>query len=140
VQVLARVPVLCDLALVPRSDRTRLNYAPAAAWRLDEHLRLNGLAYMGKTRLRTVRSLLAATDSIASRMEALRTPFLVIHGTQDRTTAPAMSKELVRRAQVEDRVCELVEGAVHGLHYGEDPEVMLRVHWRLFMWLDQHCG
>ncbi|KAJ1638599.1 hypothetical protein T492DRAFT_585671, partial [Pavlovales sp. CCMP2436] len=83
--------------------------------------------------------LLAATDAISAQMETLRTPFIVLHGTQDQTTLPTMSKELVRRAQVDDRMCELVEGAVHGLHYGESPEVMLRVHWRLFMWLDSHC-
>ncbi|KAG8462493.1 hypothetical protein KFE25_010318 [Diacronema lutheri] len=139
-RLLAAVPVLCDLALIPRSDRTRLNYAAAATWRLDEHLERNGLAYMGRTRMRTARALLAATDAISSHMEALRTPFLVLHGTQDKTTAPEMSKELVRRAQSTDRACELVEGATHGLHYGEDAEVMLRVHWRLFMWLDAHCA
>lgn len=139
-QVLSRVPVLCDLALIPRSDRTRLNYAVAAAWRLEEHLFRNGLAYMGKTRLRTARALLAATDHISAHMERLRTPFIVLHGTHDQTTAPEMSKELVRRATSTDRACELVEGATHGLHYGEEPEVMLRVHWRLFMWLDSHCA
>lgn len=139
-QLLARVPVLCDLPLVPRSDRTALNYAPAAAWRLEEHLARNGLAYMGRTRLRTARALLAATDAISARMDRLKTPFLVLHGTHDRTTAPEMSQELVRRASSADCTCELVQGATHGLHYGEEPEVMVGVHRRLFAWLDAHCA
>jgi acylglycerol lipase len=138
-QLLSRVPVLCDVGLLPRNDRTRANYAQAAAWRLDEHLQRNGLAYMGRMRLRTTRALIEATDQLAAQMEGVRTPFLVLHGTLDRTTAPESSKELVHRAAAPDRACELVEGAVHGLHYGETPEVMLRVHWRLFMWLDAHA-
>lgn len=138
-QVFSRVPVLQDLALVPRNDRTEANYASEALWRLHEHRTRNGLSYSGRTRLRTGRALIGATDAIAARMETLTTPFLVLHGTADKTTASSQSEELVRRAAATDKQLELILGGMHGLHYGEKPETMARVYELLFSWLFARC-
>lgn len=139
-KVMALVPIVGYLPLVPRRDRTAANYAAAAKWRLDEHRALNKLAYGGRTRLRTARALLFATDLLAESMHMLTTPFLVMHGTLDTATSPETSRELVQRAAVQDKELHLVDGAVHGLHYGEVEAVMAKVHLHMLRWLHSRAA
>lgn len=134
-KVLSRVPILADIPLHKGKDLAALNYAEDALWRLDEDKRMNALHYWKPTRLRTAASILTATDSITKQMEALRTPMLVLHGTNDRTTAPELSEELVKKARATDKTFKMVEGAAHGLHYGESPARMKEVYRTMFDWL-----
>jgi alpha-beta hydrolase superfamily lysophospholipase len=133
--VACRIPILRDMAIVPNDGFVADIFAVDARWRMDEHLERNQLNYSGPTRLITGLTLIDASDGIAARMEALHTPFLVIHGKDDRTTQPQLSEELYRRASAVDKAIELVDGARHGLDFGEMPAVMERSFNVAFSWI-----
>lgn len=132
--VVCRIPLLRDMALVPNDGFFEAIFAPEAGWRLREHAQ-NVLNYKGPTRLRTGLTLIDAADGIAARLEALVTPFLVLHGAADVTTSPELSEELHRRAGAADKTLVLVEGARHGLDFGETPAVHERVFGATFNWI-----
>ncbi|KAJ1623157.1 Alpha/Beta hydrolase protein [Pavlovales sp. CCMP2436] len=130
--VICRIPLVRDMALVPNDNFFEAIYSEN--WRLEEH-RGNALNYSGPTRLITGLNLIDASDGIAARMEELQTPFLVIHGTADVTTDSSLSVELHQRAGASDKTLELVEGARHGIDFGEVPEIHARVYATKFAWI-----
>ncbi|KAG8466624.1 hypothetical protein KFE25_008003 [Diacronema lutheri] len=132
--VICRIPLVRDLALVPNDGFFENIFGVDARWRMDEH-RANALNYTGPTRFKTGLTLIDAADCIASRMETLRTPFIVLHGGADLTTAPALSRELHARAGAADKALLIVDGARHALDFGETAEVHERVFAATFDWL-----
>jgi alpha-beta hydrolase superfamily lysophospholipase len=134
--VVCRIPIVRDMALVPADGFVENVFAVEARWRMDEHTNLNPLNYSNApTRLRTGLTMIDGSDSIAARLETLDTPFLVIHGLEDKTTAPALSEELHRRARAADKTLELLPNARHAIDFGEKPEVMEKAFALAFDWI-----
>merc|ERR1719229_430569 len=50
---------------------------------------------------------------LEDNMEKVQTPFLVMHGTEDKVTDPEMSKRLCREAGAKDKELKLYDGAFH---------------------------
>lgn len=73
------------------------------------------LCYRGGTPARTGAELLQGIMRIQAGMEALHLPLLVMHGTADRLTNPAGSRQLHERAGTADKTLKLYEGFYHEL-------------------------
>jgi alpha-beta hydrolase superfamily lysophospholipase len=71
------------------------------------------LNYHGRVLARTGAELLRAGAAVRPRLSALRTPFLVLHGTADRLASPAWSRRLYDRAAAPDKTLRLYEGLYH---------------------------
>lgn len=63
----------------------------------------------------TARVLLLAADTLKERMPDLKTPVLIIHGTDDRATQPRGSQYFYDHAGSEDKTLKLYEGYYHDL-------------------------
>jgi acylglycerol lipase len=64
---------------------------------------------------RTVASLLQATDRMKVGFKTLTLPLLIMHGTLDKATMPAGSKEFYAAATSKDKTLKLYEGHFHDL-------------------------
>jgi len=94
----------------------------------------NKLDYRGKPRLATGRELLrAATEIISRSANEMTTPFLLIHGDNDRICPIEQSKEFYKTAAVEDKMFEEIPGAWH-LVLEYDIERTFQV---IFDWINQ---
>jgi acylglycerol lipase len=85
----------------------------------------------------TAAETLAAAHRIWEHPEALTAPLLVLHGTDDKLTAPSGSRELVRLAGSKDKTLRLYPGYYHDLVHEPGHE---RVTGDLVAWLDAHNG
>lgn len=63
----------------------------------------------------TARVLLLAADTLKERMPDLKTPVLIIHGTDDKATQPRGSQYFYDHAGSEDKTLKLYEGYYHDL-------------------------
>jgi len=90
-----------------------------------EDMRRDPLIYGGAGPARTARELLDALERIGERMEDVETPFLVLHGTDDRLTNPDGSRELWARARSKDRTLRLYGGLFHDLLHEPEKAVVL---------------
>lgn len=64
---------------------------------------------------RTVASLLKATDRMKAEFSTIKLPVLILHGTLDKATMPAGSKEFFDNAGSVDKTLKLYEGHFHDL-------------------------
>lgn len=71
------------------------------------------LNYHGRIRARTGAELLRAGREARARLEAVQTPFLVVHGTADVLANPHWSQQLHERALATDKTIRLYEGLYH---------------------------
>jgi alpha-beta hydrolase superfamily lysophospholipase len=79
----------------------------------------------GRAPARTASELLGAIAEIQERMEEVRAPLLILHGTADRITDPEGSRELAARARSGDVTLRLYDGLYHDLlHEPEQAEVL----------------
>ncbi|KAJ8436641.1 LOW QUALITY PROTEIN: hypothetical protein Cgig2_029887 [Carnegiea gigantea] len=119
--------------LVPERDLAEL------AFRYKKELTAyNVIAYKDKPRLRTALQLLYTTDEIASRLEEVSWPMLILHGEADVVTDPSVSKALYEKASSKDKKLNLYKDAYHALLEGEPDEVILSVLDDIISWLDNH--
>ncbi|GIW71185.1 MAG: hydrolase [Planctomycetota bacterium] len=82
----------------------------------------------GKGPARTGAEVLRALGQISAAMERVRVPLLILHGTEDRLTNPAGSRQLHERAASEDKTLVLLEGLYHDLlHEPEHAEIEARI-------------
>ena len=82
----------------------------------------------------------AAVDGIArvwAHPEKLVVPLLVVHGKDDKLTAPSGSRDLVARAGTADRTLALYDGLHHDVLHDPGGD---RVAADIIAWLDQHTG
>lgn len=119
--------------LVPERDLAEL------AFRYKKELTAyNVIAYKDKPRLRTALQLLYTTDEIASCLEEVSWPMLILHGEADVVTDPSVSKALYEKASSKDKKLNLYKDAYHALLEGEPDEVILSVLDDIISWLDNH--
>lgn len=87
--------------------------------------------YHGGMRNRTGWELLKAMSFIQRRLGRVLTPFLVMHGDQDRIADAEGSKRLYERAACEDKQIRIFEGAYHELFFDltESEALDLTTQW-----------
>lgn len=99
-----------------------------------EQFRNDPLVYHGRIPTRTGSELLRAAEQLRGDAVKIRLPLLILHGTGDRLTDPAGSRELCDRAGSPDKTLKLYEGLCHDLvHEPEKDEVIGDV----VRWLDE---
>uniref|UniRef100_A0A0D9X0E9 Serine aminopeptidase S33 domain-containing protein n=1 Tax=Leersia perrieri TaxID=77586 RepID=A0A0D9X0E9_9ORYZ len=100
----------------------------------------NPVRYSGRPRLGTVVELLRATDELGGRLDEVTVPFLVVHGSADEVTDPAVSQALYDAAASEDKTIRIYDGMLHSLLFGEPDENIQRVRADILAWLNQRCN
>ncbi len=93
------------------------------------------LNYHGRIPARTGAELLQAGTSVQHRLDAVTTPFLVLHGTADVLTSPDWSRRLYDRAPVSDKTLKLYEGLYHETFNEPERETVLN---DLQKWVKDH--
>ncbi|KAL0442788.1 UNVERIFIED_CONTAM: Caffeoylshikimate esterase [Sesamum latifolium] len=101
---------------------------------------MNPMRYQGKPRLGTVLELLRVTDYVSSKLSDVSIPFIVIHGSADVVTDPAVSRELYQVAKSEDKSIKIYEGMMHSLLFGETDENVAIVRGDILKWLNDRCS
>lgn len=97
------------------------------------------LIEQGKGPARTAHAATNGAERVWAAAERLRVPLLVEHGTADRLTAPAGSRDLVARAGSTDKTLRIHEGAYHDL-LREPDGVGEEVTTEVVSWIEAHSG
>ncbi|GAA5823501.1 hypothetical protein JCM11251_000658 [Rhodosporidiobolus azoricus] len=111
---------------------------------VEEQFDLDPQTYHGKLRIATGLSILAGLEDVNSKMEHLKIPFLLCHGTGDRVTSPLGSQTLYQRASTPaaDKEIKLYEGYEHILlrkgRDEKDDERRQNVLRDMKAWLERH--
>ncbi|GAA6016053.1 hypothetical protein JCM10207_004426 [Rhodosporidiobolus poonsookiae] len=109
---------------------------------VEEEFNADPQTYHGKLRIATGLAILRALEEVNSKMEHLRIPFLLCHGTADRVTSPSGSSLLHTRAESTDKTLRLYEGFEHILlrkgRDEADDERRQRVLGEMRGWLEAH--
>jgi acylglycerol lipase len=92
-------------------DDDKFSRDPAAV----KAMREDPLIYDDNGPARTAGELLNAVSEIQDRMEEVKVPLLLLHGTKDEVTSPEGSREMARRAGSKDKTLKLYEGYYHDL-------------------------
>lgn len=100
----------------------------------------NPMRYNGRPRLGTVVELLRATDELAARLAEVTVPFLVVHGSADVVTDPAVSQALYEAAASKDKTINMYDGMLHSMLFGEPEENINRVRGDIIAWLNDRCA
>jgi acylglycerol lipase len=95
----------------------------------------DALVYQSPGPVHTAAELLDCIHRVWSHPEQLRVPLLVLHGTADRLTSPAGSRDLVMRAGSADKTLRLYPSFYHDLIPEPGGE---RVVSDVLSWLDAH--
>ncbi len=94
------------------------------------------LVYHKGTLAKTGAEIIRATQKIQAKMEMLRLPMLIFHGTADRLTDPEGSKQLYLRAKSADKILKLYEGFYHETMNEPEKERVLN---DVLEWLVKRC-
>ncbi|KAE8670709.1 Ribosomal L29 family protein [Hibiscus syriacus] len=100
-------------------------------------VRKNEYCYKGPPRLKSAYELLRVSTDIERSLQEVTIPFIVLHGEDDKVTAPHVSKELYMVASTKDKTMKLYPGMWHGLLYGEPLENIDIVFADIIKWLDE---
>nr|AOS51476.1 caffeoyl shikimate esterase [Calamus jenkinsianus] len=125
------LPIVPTADLVDKSVKVEAKRKVAAS---------NPQRYQGKPRLGTVVELLRATDDLGCRLSEVTLPFLVLHGSADVVTDPAVSQALYDAARSEDKTIKIYEGMMHSLLFGETDENVALVRNDILTWLNERSG
>ncbi|BGP15179.1 hypothetical protein JCM10213_008681 [Rhodosporidiobolus nylandii] len=109
---------------------------------VEEQFEADPQTYHGKLRIATGLAILAGLLEFNAKMEHLKIPFLLCHGTGDRVTSPSGSQLLLNRAESKDKELKLYEGFEHILlrkgRDEKDDERRMRVLGDVMEWLGRH--
>jgi alpha-beta hydrolase superfamily lysophospholipase len=125
-------------SLLPRLPFFRLNeddFSSDPAVVAD--MKKDPLVYHGGAPVGTAAELIGATARIWAGVDRLTLPILALHGTRDRLTSPAGSRELVARVPSTDATLRIYDGFMHDLLHEPDGQ---RVAADIQAWLDAHTG
>jgi acylglycerol lipase len=89
------------------------------------------LVYRGRMQAGTAAALIRAVRTVASRMNRITVPLLLLHGTSDKLTEPDGSRDLYQRANSRDKTLKLYEGLYHEVLNEPEKERVLNdvVQW-----------
>ena len=99
-----------------------------------ERFRADPLVFHGRFPAGTGAAVFRAIRQAAGRLDAIRLPLLVLHGTADRVCSAAGSRELCRAAASQDKLLHLYEGLYHELLSEPERDAVLA---DLTAWLDK---
>lgn len=97
------------------------------------------LVFHGKAPVRTIAEAAEAIESFPKRMARLRVPLLVMHGTDDRLSAPAGSRMVYEQAGSKDKTLKLYDGFYHEI-FNEPAPDRDRPLGDLAQWLNARAG
>ncbi len=124
-KILPKLPTLkLDASLISRDPKVVEAYAN------------DPLVYHKGTLAKTGAEIIHATQKIQAKMEMLRLPMLIFHGTADRLTDPEGSKQLYLRAKSPDKILKLYEGFYHETMNEPEKEKVLN---DVVGWLVKRC-
>jgi len=109
--------VLPKLRLVPMSFKS-LSRDPEVV----DQFKRDPLVFHGRFPVRSGAEILRAADRISGQLEAIRLPFLVLHGTGDTVTDPEGSRRLCEQAGSTDKTLKLYDGLYHDLFHEPEKE------------------
>lgn len=112
-------------------DGTAISRDPKVVEKYDS----DPLNYRGGIPARSGAELTRATMFIQEKMEDIRLPLLVMHGTADRLADPEGSKQIYARASSKDKTLKLYEGFYHEIFNEPEKE---RVFRDIVKWLNTH--
>jgi alpha-beta hydrolase superfamily lysophospholipase len=92
------------------------------------------LVFHGRFPVRSGAEILRAGDLARTQFELVRTPLLILHGTDDRVAAVEASQELFQRAATTDKTLHLYPGLFHEVLNEPEKE---QVRGDLIGWIDQ---
>jgi acylglycerol lipase len=95
------------------------------------------LVYHGKFPVRMGAEILRVIKLIRRRMETIRVPLLVMHGTRDIVTDPAGSRQLHARAASTDKTLHLYPGLYHEIFNEPEREQVIE---DLIAWIEKRSG
>ncbi len=84
------------------------------------------LVFHGYMPTRTAAEILRAAKRVQRRLEAVRLPFLAMHGSGDEVTDPEGSRQLYRRAASSDKTLKIYDGLWHDLFHEPEKEQVTR--------------
>lgn len=87
--------------------------------------RIDPLNYHGKVRARTGTEILRATLAMQPRLEALRLPLLLIHGTSDRLVSPSTTEFVAAHAGTDDLTVKMYDRGYHESHNEPNKDAVL---------------
>lgn len=122
-------------ALIPRVPAARVDTKvisrdPAVVARYES----DPLVFHGGVPMRTGKELLDAGARARTRLDQVRLPLLIMHGTEDRLIDPQGSRDLYAQAGASDKTLHLYEGYFHEILNEPQKE---RVLQDVLVWLDQ---
>ncbi len=94
------------------------------------------LNYLGKLRARTGAEILRTVLAMQPRLEALKLPLLIFHGTADRLVPPAATDFVAQHAGSTDLTVKMYEGGYHESHNEPGKNAVLD---DIVAWLDAHA-
>jgi len=131
-------PLAGTFPITPTKDTTSLGFADPE---MVEIGRTNPFGLCGKFRLATANALaFQCPEYLAEEMHRFDAPLLIMHGSADLLTEPALSKRLYDQAKATDKTYELVEGAWHADLFHGGPtrkEMVAKCHDTLHKWLEK---
>lgn len=96
----------------------------------------DSLNYVGSMRARTGAEILRTVLAMRPRLEALKLPLLLLHGTADRIVAPAATEFVAAHAGSSDLTVKHYDGGYHESHNEPNKEAVLD---DIIAWLDAHA-
>ncbi|ETV86881.1 hypothetical protein H257_01925 [Aphanomyces astaci] len=131
------VKVLPKLPAIPTHGAARANSNEVAS-AVEASKQLDDLFYKGRLRLGTALNMLQATLDIQTQYHKIDTPFVLIHGDNDRVCAYAGSKRLFAAAASTDKQLITIPQGEHNLL--KEPERFRRQYLHhIGTWLDGRC-
>jgi acylglycerol lipase len=103
-----------------------------------DRFRDDPLVFHGRFTVRMAAEILRAMKAVSQQAGMLKTPLLILHGSQDRICSPDGSRDLYQGAGSADKMLHLYEGFSHEVFDEPGREQVLT---DLAEWLDEHlCG
>jgi alpha-beta hydrolase superfamily lysophospholipase len=97
--------------------------------------RTDSLNYLGKLRARTGAEILRTTLAMQPRLEALRLPLLVIHGSADKLVSPSTTDFVAAHAGTDDLTVKVYDRGYHESHNEPNKKAVLD---DIVAWLAAH--
>jgi acylglycerol lipase len=123
--------------LAPSGDLSALCYKVPALRAIAEAAPSH---YGRLPRFATARELILTTERLSAKLSDYSCPFLIMHGSLDRVTDPAFSKQLYDSSCSKDKTHKVYDGAWHVLTTGEPDEVREVVFRDMIQWLDERVN
>jgi acylglycerol lipase len=97
--------------------------------------RTDSLNYLGRLRARTGTEILRTTLAMQPRLEALRLPLLLIHGSSDKLVSPSTTEFVAEHVGSDDVTVKVYDRGYHESHNEPNKDAVLS---DILAWLDAH--